>query len=40
MNKNIKRLGVFALAGVFGLGVASTTISAAEPSKDTDVFYT
>lgn len=40
MNKNVKRLGVFALAGVLGLGVASTTISAAEPSKDTDVFYT
>lgn len=40
MNKNVKKLSAIALLGFLGLGVTSTQVSAVEPSKNTDVFYT
>lgn len=40
MKKNVKKMTAMALAGLLGLSVASTPVFAAEPSKNTDVYYT
>ena len=40
MKKNVKTMTAMALAGLLGLSVTSTPVFAAEPSKNTDVYYT
>lgn len=40
MKKNVKTMTAMALVGLLGLSVSSTPVFAAEPSKNTDVYYT